>query len=120
MIERVNKHRRSIDWKPGDRVYLSTRNLKSYRPSRKLASKFEGPYYIVEQIGHGYRLRLPDGSKIHDIFSPDVLKKSPDNPLPGQESAQPPSEAIAGKEEWEVDQVLASRLFRGRLEYYVT
>jgi hypothetical protein len=120
MISRVNKHRRNIDWKPGDRVYLSTRNLKSYRPSRKLSSKFDGPYEVVEQIGYGYRLRLPDGSKIHDIFSPDVLKKYPDNPLPGQESAKPPSEAIAGKEEWEVDKILASRLLRGKLEYHVS
>jgi predicted aspartyl protease len=120
MIKRVNKHRRSIDWEPGDRVYLSTRNLKSYRPSRKLSSKFDGPYYVAERIGYGYRLRLPDGSKIHDIFSPDVLKKYPDNPLPGQEAPKPPSEAIAGKEEWEVDKILASRLLHGKLQYHVT
>lgn len=75
---------------------------------------------MVERIGFGYRLRLPDGSKIHDIFSPDVLKKYPDNPLPGPDSAKPPSEAIAGKEEWEVDKILASRLVRGKLEYHVT
>jgi Integrase zinc binding domain/Integrase core domain len=120
MRKSVNQHRRSIDWKPGDRVYLSTRNLKTYRPSRKLSSQFEGPYYIEEQVGNAYRLRLPDGSKIHDIFSPDVLKKYPDNPLPGQESAQLPSQAIAGNEEWEVDQILASKLLHGKLYYHVS
>ena len=99
MIKRVNKYQRSIDWKLGDRVYLSTWNLKSYCLNRKLSSKFDGLYYVVERIGFGYWLRLPDSSKIHDIFSPDVLKKYPDNPLLGQESAKPPSEAIAGKEE---------------------
>jgi hypothetical protein len=115
MRRHVNQHRRSIDWQPGDRVYLSTRNLKSYRPSRKLGSKFDGPYTVLERIGYGYRLQLPDGSKIHDVFSPDVLKKYPDTPLPGQEPAQPSGEAIAGKEEWEVDKILASKLVRGKL-----
>jgi hypothetical protein len=120
MRRHVNQHRRSIDWQPGDRVYLSTRNLKSYRPSRKLGSKFDGPYTVLERIGYGYRLQLPDGSKIHDVFSPDVLKKYPDTPLPGQEPAQPSGEAIAGKEEWEVDKILASKLVRGKLQYHVT
>jgi hypothetical protein len=120
MRRHVNQHRRSIDWQPGDRVYLSTRNLKSYRPSRKLGNKFDGPYTVLERIGYGYRLQLPDGSKIHDVFSPDVLKKYPDTPLPGQEPAQPSGEAIAGKEEWEVDKILASKLVRGKLQYHVT
>ena len=54
IIKRINKYRRSIDWKPGDRVYLSTRNLKSYCLNHKLSSKFDRPYYIVERIGFGY------------------------------------------------------------------
>jgi len=120
MSRNANQHRRSIDWKPGDKVYLSTRNLKNYRPNRKLASKFDGPYTVVEQVGNAYRLSLPDGSKIHDIFAPDVLKKYPNTPLVGQESAQQPSVAIAGKEEWEVDKILASKLLRGKLHYHVS
>jgi hypothetical protein len=32
-------HRRQIDWEIGDRVYLSTTNLKSHRPSCKLAEQ---------------------------------------------------------------------------------
>ena len=120
MRKAENKHRREIDWKVGDRVYLSTRNLKNYRPSRKLSAKYDGPYIVVEQVGNAYRLRLPDGSSIHDVFSPDVLKKYPDNPLPGQESAQTPSEAIAGSEEWEVNEILASKLQHGKLYYHVS
>ena len=37
MVKSVNQHRRPIDWEVNDKVYLSTKNLKSYRPSRKLA-----------------------------------------------------------------------------------
>lgn len=33
----VNQRRRKIDWKISDQVYLTTKNLKSDRPSRKLA-----------------------------------------------------------------------------------
>ena len=36
MSKSANLHRREIDWKVGDQVYLSARNLKSDRPSRKL------------------------------------------------------------------------------------
>ena len=37
MVKSVNQHRRPIDWEVNDKVYLSTKNLKSYRLSRKLA-----------------------------------------------------------------------------------
>jgi hypothetical protein len=62
MSKSVNQHRRSIDWEVGDQVYLSTKNLKNHRPSRKLASQWTGPFRILEQVGNAYRLALPEGS----------------------------------------------------------
>ena len=99
IIKRVNKHQCSIDWKPGDRVYLLTCNLKSYHPNYKLSNKFDRLYYIVERISFGYWLYLLDSSKIYNIFSLNILKKYPDNSLLGQESTKPPNEAITSKEE---------------------
>jgi hypothetical protein len=116
----VNQHRRAINWTVGDKVYLSTRHLKNERPSRKLADQWTGPFKILEQVGHSYRLDLPKGSRIHDVFAPDVLMKDPNNPLPGQEPPEPPGEVIAGEQEWEVDKILAVKLTQNTLRYKVS
>jgi transposase InsO family protein/predicted aspartyl protease len=117
MQSSVNQHRRAIDWKVGDQVYLSTKNLKVDQPSRKLASQWKGPFRILEKVGFAYRLKLPEGSKIHDVFSPDVLLKDPETPLVGQENPKPSGEIIQGEEEWEVDHIVAAKLFRKTLKY---
>jgi hypothetical protein len=120
MAKSVNQHRRKVDWKVGDRVYLSAKNLKSDRPSRKLSDQWKGPYRILQKVGNSYRLKLPHGSAIHDVFAPDVLTKDPNNPLPGQESPKPSGEVIAGHEEWDVEEILAVKLTKNTLKYKVS
>lgn len=71
-------------------------------------------------MGNSYRLQLPSGSQIYDVFAPNVLCKDPRDPLPGQESPKPPGIAIKGVEEWEVDEILASKLYRSTLKYRVS
>lgn len=110
-------HRLPVNWVVGDRVFLSAKNLANDRPSRKLSALWQGPFEVIEQVGHSYRLKLPAGSKIHDVFAPDVLCKAPNDPLPDQESPQPPGHPVNGVEEWEVQEILASRLRRHQLEY---
>jgi hypothetical protein len=65
-------------------------------------------------------LKLPPGSRIHDVFAPDVLIKAPEDPLPGQDPPKPSGTAIQGVEEWEVDEVLASKLVKSNLKYKVS
>lgn len=120
MSNSTNQHRRTIDWDVNDKVYLSTKNLKVTRPSRKLANKWEGPFEIIEKVGNSYRLRLPQGSTIYDVFAPELLRKDPNDPLPGQEAAKPPAVTIAGQEEWELQEVLAVKLVRKSLKYQVS
>jgi RNase H-like domain found in reverse transcriptase/Reverse transcriptase (RNA-dependent DNA polymerase)/Integrase zinc binding domain/Integrase core domain len=120
MINSTNPHRRPPDWEVGDKVYLSTKNLKTLRPSRKLADKWQGPFEVLEKVGYSYRLRLPPGSSLHDVFAPELLSKDPDNPLPGQESPKPSGEVINGEEEWEVKEILAVKLVRKTLKYQVS
>jgi hypothetical protein len=45
---------------------VSTKNWTSERPSQKLGYQNEGPYEVVEKVGHSYRLKLPDSNKLHD------------------------------------------------------
>jgi hypothetical protein len=44
----ANKHRRPIDFKVGDKVWVTTKHWKSDRPSRKLGNQMEGPFEILE------------------------------------------------------------------------
>ena len=66
MAHATNQKRRPIDWEVGDEVYLSTKSLKNHRPSRKLANQWEGPFKVLEKVGHSYRLELPLGSQVND------------------------------------------------------
>jgi hypothetical protein len=76
-----------------------------------------GPFKITKQVGHLYRVKLPETMKIHNVFSPDKLRKDPNDPLPGQVNDPLPPIIIAEKEEWEVQEILASKLKHGKLEY---
>jgi hypothetical protein len=55
----VNPHRREPDFAPGDKVWVSTKNWKTERPSRKLDHQMAGPYEVVAKEGHSYRVKLP-------------------------------------------------------------
>jgi hypothetical protein len=115
----ANKHRRPVDFKVHDKVWVSTKNWTSERPSRKLGYQNEGPYEIIEQVGHSYRLKLPDGNNQHNVFAPDLLRKDPGNPLPGQHPEPPLPIVYNQLPEWEVEHVLQSRKRRRKLQYQV-
>jgi hypothetical protein len=115
----ANKHRRPVDFAEGDKVWVSTKNWTSERPSRKLGYQNEGPYEIIEKVGHSYRLKLPDSNKLHDVFAPELLRKDPGNPLPGQQQEPPLPIVYNQQPEWEVEQVLQSRKRDHRLQYQV-
>jgi transposase InsO family protein len=118
-VVQANRHRRPVDFKVKDKVWVSTRNWTSERPSRKLGYQNEGPYEITEQVGHSYRLKLPEGNQLHDVFAPDLLRKDPENPLPGQH-LEPPLPIVYNQQpEWEVEQILQSRKRARKLQYQV-
>jgi hypothetical protein len=78
-----------------------------------------GPFLVKEQVGNSYRLELPATMKIHDVFSPDPLRKAAEDPLPGQIEEPPPPIHVTDEAEWEVQEVLASRLVRNKLQYRI-
>ena len=57
-------------------------------------------------------LDMPASFKGNNLFHVDRLRKAADNPLPQQVEALEPPKEIKREPEWEVEGVLASRLFR--------
>jgi hypothetical protein len=119
MERQANRHRKDVEYQPGQKVWLSSKNINSTRPCRDLEDKQYGPYEVVEKVGGAYRLRLPDTARIGDVFSPKLLRPCAEDPLPGQAQDPPRPVDIHGEDEYEVDDILDSRRRYGRLQYKV-
>ena len=80
----------------------------------------EGPFEILEQVGHSFRLKLPNSIKIHPVLYTNKLQKDPGNPLPGQSNPQPPPlELEEGEQEYKVQAIVAVKLLHGKLHYRI-
>ena len=107
---------------PGDQVYLDATDIRTTRPSKKLSHRRLGPFPVERRIGtHAYRLTLPASMKLlHPVFNVVKLTAAPTDPIPGQHRPQPPlPELIDGEEEYVVEEIIDSRMFRRQLQYLV-
>src|SRR6266481_5644893 len=110
------------EYAPGDKVYLDGSNIRTSRPSKKLAHHFPGPYVVERRVGaNAYRLRLPQSmSRLHPVFPVVKLLAAPLDLISGHQSRPPPDPVLVDREEeYEVEAVTNSRLFRGRMALLV-
>jgi len=70
-----NKGEKSREYIEGNKVWLNAKNLKTFRPSKKLDQKKLGPFIILEKIRQSsYRLQLPRSwNRIHPVFNEVLL-----------------------------------------------
>ena len=117
MAEQANKHRDDVKFKKDDMVFLSSKNIVSTRPSRKLGNKRYGPFRVMDLVGSDYRLELPATFRIHNVFHPKLLTLAATNPLPRQQVAPPQAVDVNGRTEYPLEEILDSKKPWGRLKY---
>ena len=107
---------------PNDWVYLDGYHITTERLRKKLEDKHYGPFQISEKIGRSvYRLQLPRKWRtIHPVFN-EVLLKQYDVPAFKSQvkDPPPPPDIINDEEEYEVEEVVNSRLHCGKLQFLV-
>jgi hypothetical protein len=112
--EQADRHRHPAPaLRIGDKVWLSTKNIRTTRPSKKLDQRRMGPYPITAIVGpRAYQLGLPGNLKIHPTFHVNLLEPAAqDDPIPGQCTAEPPPIEIQGSPEWAVVELIDSRRY---------
>lgn len=108
------------NFKVNDLVWLSTQNLRTNRPTKKLDQKRIGPFKITEAVGtRSFRLDLPHTMKIHPIFHVHLLERYAPDTIPGRIQNPPPPVQVAGEDEYEVEAILDSKWIRNQLQYLV-
>ena len=117
--ENYDKHRKpDPNLKSGDMVWFLPRNIKTTRPSKKLDYKKMGPFKIIKKVGtSSYKLDLPASMTIHNTFHISLLEPYEDNKFPSQIQIPPPPIEIDGEPEYELEEIIDSRLHRDKLQY---
>ena len=105
----------------GDKVWLSSENLRTARPTKKLNYKWLGPYVVKRVISHSaYQLKLPASfGKTHPVFSVTLL-----HPFKGDSIAKcqehypllPPLIVCDSIQEYEVEKILNSQILHRKVE----
>jgi hypothetical protein len=115
----ADKHRREHEeFKPGDLVLLSTKNLKLPNDSKKFRDRYLGPFEVESAQGVNVKLKLPKAlSRVHPVFHVKLIKKyvvSPeeDFPLPRPQVPCPRARPQVLTEEYEVEEIIQRKVFR--------
>ncbi|KAJ0490310.1 putative nucleotidyltransferase, Ribonuclease H [Helianthus annuus] len=76
----ADRKRRELELVEGDLVYIKLQPYRqtsvATRVSNKLSPRYFGPYRILQRVGPvAYKVELPPGSQIHDVFHVSLLRK---------------------------------------------
>ena len=107
----ADQHPKSIEgkYKIDDKVWLSTKNIKTKQPLKKLDHKMIGPYKVKKLVELLYQLKLSTSMKIYDVFYPSLLQKASANPFPSQRNDPAAPIIVNNKKEWEVNDILDTK-----------
>ncbi|KAL6468355.1 hypothetical protein MHYP_G00240320 [Metynnis hypsauchen] len=108
------RRRPAPTFRPGQRVWLSAKDLPLHVESKKLAPRYVGPFKVDRRVNPvSYRLRLPPSMRVHPTFHVSRLR-------PFLCGTRPPAPRfVAGSPAYTVRRLLDSRRVRGRVQYLV-
>src|ERR1700743_299860 len=100
----------------GDEVYINADGLPSLRRSKAFSQRYHGPFEVIAQPGPAsYTLKLPhDMRLIHPVFHISQLEIGTPNTIPGRIQPPPLPVEIEGELEYEIAEILSSKLDRRR------
>src|SRR5271166_930307 len=93
------------------------KNWRTERSSCKLNYQQAGLYLILEKVGNLYKVDLFSSIWVHLVFSTNKLQKAANDPLLGQKSDPPLPIEVDSDNEWEIEEILASKLVGKTLKY---
>ena len=108
------------DWKKGDRVLLSTKDLVfKERPVKKLTERYVGPYEIEKVVSSNIvKLQLPISMRIHLVVNVSQIVQYKEQ-MKGQKKEEGKPIEVKGVEEWKVEKILNKKKIRGVEKYLV-
>jgi hypothetical protein len=99
-------------YRPGDKVWLDLRNVRTDRASKKLDAR-HAKFIVLKKISsHTYQLNTPPG--IDNVFHTMLLRPAADGPFPSQcqDDYQPPAISEEGSDEYHVERITGERMVR--------
>jgi len=116
------KRREGEEYRVGDLVLLSTKDLKwqiKGRRSEKLTKRFVEPYKVKGIISsNAIELELPKSIRIHSVVNVSRVQLYKPQ-VEGQKKILPKLVIIEGEEEFEVEKILNKRTVRGKKKFLV-
>jgi len=108
------------EWRKGDRVLLSTKDLVfKERLSKKLTERYMGPYVIEEVMSsNAVKLQLPSLMRIHLVVNISRIVRYKEQ-VKGQKKEEGKLVEVEGVEEWEVEKILNKKKIRGVEKYLI-
>jgi len=111
--------KKTEEWKKGNRVLLSTKDLVlKERPTKKLMERYMGPYAIEEIVSlNAVKLQLPSLMRIHLVVNVSWIVRYKEQ-VKEQKKEEGKLVEVKGVEEWEVEKILNKKKMR-RVEKYL-
>ncbi|TPX36858.1 hypothetical protein SeMB42_g07005 [Synchytrium endobioticum] len=115
-----NSRREEVELHVGDEVLVSTKNVRTDRPTKKLDYKWMGPFFVKRKINRvAYEVELPSSIRIHPVFHISLLKRYKRPSDPSKQLPKPPPMQVTSDDGWVIKDIIEVRR-RGRgFEYLI-